>query len=90
MAEDEMVGQHPLLNEHEFEQTLGDIEGWGSLACCSTWGCKELGTTQQLNDNQDYKRIVSNIIIIYRKVQRKQKNVEFQKIGRFIIYKYIW
>jgi len=23
------------LNEHEFEQTLGDSEGQGSLACCS-------------------------------------------------------
>ena len=24
----------------EFEQTLGDGEGQGSLACCSTWGCR--------------------------------------------------
>ena len=24
-------------NGHEFEQTLGDSEGWGSLACCSPW-----------------------------------------------------
>ena len=23
----------------EFEQTLGDGEGQGSLACCSPWGC---------------------------------------------------
>ena len=22
-----------------FEQTLGDSEGQGSLACCSPWGC---------------------------------------------------
>ena len=27
--------------EHEFEQTLGDGEGQGSLACCSPWGHKE-------------------------------------------------
>ena len=30
---------------HEFEQTLGDSEGQGSLSCCSSWGHKELDTT---------------------------------------------
>ena len=35
----------------EFEQTLGDSEGWGSLACCSPWGHKELDMTEQLNNN---------------------------------------
>ena len=30
---------------HEFEQTPGDSEGQGNLACCRTWGHKELGTT---------------------------------------------
>ena len=35
MTEDEMVGWHHRLNEHEFEQTLGDSEGQESLACCS-------------------------------------------------------
>ena len=30
---------HPL-NGHEFEQTLGDSEGQGSLVCCSPWGCR--------------------------------------------------
>ena len=34
-TEDEMVGWHHQLNEHEFEQALGDGEGQGSLACCS-------------------------------------------------------
>ena len=34
-TEDEMVGWHHRLNGHEFEQTLGDSEGQGSLACCS-------------------------------------------------------
>ena len=29
---------------HEFEQTPGDTEWQGSLACCSPWGCKELDT----------------------------------------------
>ena len=30
--------------------TRGDSEGQGSLACCSPWGCKELGTTERLNN----------------------------------------
>ena len=29
-----MVGWCHQLNGHEFEQTLGDGEGQGSLACC--------------------------------------------------------
>ena len=33
-TEDEMVGWHRQLSGHEFEQTLGDTEGQGSLACC--------------------------------------------------------
>ena len=34
-TENEMVGWHHWLNEHEFEQTLIDNEGQGSLVCCS-------------------------------------------------------
>ena len=45
VTEDEMVGWHHRLNGHEFEQTLGDSEGQGSLACCSPYGHKELDTT---------------------------------------------
>ena len=40
-TEDEMVGWHHRLNGHEFEQTPGDGEGQGTLACCNPWGCKE-------------------------------------------------
>ena len=47
-----MVREHHQLNGHEFEQTLGDREGQGSLACCSPWGYKELDTTEQLNNNK--------------------------------------
>ena len=42
---DEIVGWRHQLNGHEFEQTPGDGEGQGSLACCSPWGCKELDVT---------------------------------------------
>ena len=40
-----MVEWHHLLNENEFEQTLGDSEGEGGLVCCSPWGLKELDMT---------------------------------------------
>ena len=39
--EDEIVGWYHGLNGHEFEQTVGDSEGQGSLVCCSSWGLKE-------------------------------------------------
>ena len=42
-----MVGWHHQLNGREFEQALGDGEGLGILACCSPWGHKELGMTEQ-------------------------------------------
>ena len=45
VAGDEMVGWHHWLHGHEFEQTAGDGEGQGSLACCSPWGHKESDMT---------------------------------------------
>ena len=42
MTEDEMLGWHHRLNGHELEQAPRDSEGQGSLACCSSWGRKEL------------------------------------------------
>ena len=50
MTEDEMVGWHHRLNGHEFEQTLGDSEGQGSLVCCSPCGCKVSDVTEQHNN----------------------------------------
>ena len=50
-TEDEMVGWLHWFNGHEFEQTPGDGEGQGSLACCSLGGCKESDTTEWLNNN---------------------------------------
>ena len=52
-TEDEMVGWYHQLNGHEFEETLGDSEGQGGLACCSPWGQKEMDTTEWLNNNTD-------------------------------------
>ena len=50
MTQDEMVGCYHRLDGHEFEQTPGDCEGWGRLACCRSWGHKESDTGQQLNN----------------------------------------
>ena len=45
-----MVGWHHQPDGHEFEQTLGDSEGQGSLACGSPWVQKELDMTERLNN----------------------------------------
>ena len=41
-----MLEWYQCLNGYEFEQTLGDGEGEGSLACCSPWGHKESDRTE--------------------------------------------
>ena len=42
MTEDEMLdGITESINGREFEQTQGDSEGQGSLACYSPWDHKE-------------------------------------------------
>ena len=40
VTEDEIVGWHHQLSGYESEQTPGDSEGQGSLACYSPWSCK--------------------------------------------------
>ena len=54
VTEDDMVGWYHRLNGHEFEQTLGDGEGQGSLGCYCSWGPKELDTTERLNNKLYY------------------------------------
>ena len=44
-AEDEIVRWYQWLSGHEYEQTLVDSEGQGSLECCGLQGHKELDTT---------------------------------------------
>ena len=67
MAEDEMVGWHHGLNGHEFEQTLGDGEGWGSLMHCSPWDSKELDTTERQNNKKaDTERSIHTLVNLDR------------------------
>ena len=66
MTENEMVGWHPQLNGHEFEQTLADSEGQGSLAFYSLWGYK--GQTQlsdRTTTKQKHRRIIKDMANIY-------------------------
>ena len=44
-----MAGWHHRLDGHEFEQTAGDGDGQGGLACYCPWGHKESDRTERLN-----------------------------------------
>ena len=52
MTENDMVGWHHQMDGHEFEQALGNSDGQGSLARFSPWGCRELDTTERLNNKE--------------------------------------
>ena len=49
MTEDEMAGWHHRLDGRESEWTPGVGDGQRGLACCDSWGHKELDMTEQLN-----------------------------------------
>ena len=57
-TEDEMVGWHHRVDGYEFGWTPGVGNGHGGLACCDSWGRKELDITEWLNwtDGKHYKR----------------------------------
>ena len=59
-----MVAWHHRLNGHEFEQTLGDSKGQGSLVCCSPWGPKESDLTEQLNNSNEMLLVGGNLSIL--------------------------
>ena len=48
MTEDEMAGWHHQLDGCESEWTPGVGDGQGGLACCDSWGRKELDITERL------------------------------------------
>ena len=64
-TEDEMAGWHHWLNAHEFEWTLGVSDGQGGLACCDSWGRKELDTTERLNGTELSKLKVLNLFLAF-------------------------
>ena len=46
MTEDEVAGWHHRPYGHEFVQTPGVDDEQEGLACCDSWGRKELDTTE--------------------------------------------
>ena len=85
MTEDEMAGWNHRLDGHEFEWTLGDGDGQGGLACCSSWGCKESDTTERLKWTEFWVRYLcyfigdgdfsfSNYEVKQRKKKRRKGN----------------
>ena len=61
-----MVGWHHHLDGQEFEQTLGDSEGQGSLAYRSLWDHKESDMTERLNNNN---KLSLSEVISYTQIQ---------------------
>ena len=49
MTEDEMAGWHHRLDVYEFVWIPGVGDEQGGLACCDSWGRKELDMTELLN-----------------------------------------
>ena len=74
-TEDEMVGWHHWLDGRESEWTPGVGDGQGGLACCDSWGRKELDTTERLNWtelNWMVKEKVSNKDLSWKYVSTKK------------------
>ena len=94
---------HDHLNEHEFEQTPGDGEGQGSLACCSLWGLQRVrhdwATEQQqqwslydrLYNSSNLKTVwLENSIIFYLKFINKDKNILFRILAQMLKSIMLW
>ena len=70
-TEDEVAGWHHWLDGGESEWTPGVGDGQGGLACCNSWGRKELDTTERLNwtelkaqrswNKENYTKIIKKI-----------------------------
>jgi len=51
-TEDEMAGWYHWLDGRDSGWTPGVVDGQGGLACCNSWGRKELDTSEQLNSTE--------------------------------------
>ena len=68
-----MVRQHHQLNGHESEQTLGDSEGQGSLAGCSSWGCRVGHDLQTEQQHKNSSKLIRKEIFLSPPIQIKVK-----------------
>ena len=74
-TQDEMIGWQHRLNEHEFEQALGDGDGQGGLVCCSPWGHKQIRLS-----NWTTTKALSGLIKV-RQSMWNCSSVTFQKVS---------
>ena len=73
-TEDKMVGWHHQLNGRGFGFTPGVGDGQGGLACCGSWGHKELDTTEQLNWTVSVRRITRGKLWVFLVVHKADWN----------------
>ena len=85
MTEDEMVERHHRVNGPEFEQTLRDSEGQGSLMCCSPQGGKESDKTQRLNSNNFIDELVGGVLQLFG-----GRCGDFQELGHCPLFVQPW
>ena len=80
------------LNGHEFEQTLRDSEGQGSLACCSPWGHRESDMTEQLNNINTYIQTARIQIVIIPNAGEDMKKLDLSYVasGKVKIIQPFW
>ena len=78
ITEDEMAGWHHQLDGREFEWTLGVGDGQGGVACCNSWGHKELDTTERLNWTELNNSIYCFLWVL-RKIANQMKALQWAK-----------
>ena len=92
-TEDEMAGWHHWLDGHESELIPGVGDGQGGLACCDSWGRKELDTTEWLIWS-DFIWMVEFLFIVPLKPQYPKVfvfNKKFNKYSELLGYlKWKW
>ena len=65
-TKDEVAGWHHWLDGRESEWTPGVGDGQGVLACCDSWGRKELDTTEWLNWLTESLESICHFVIWFR------------------------
>ena len=82
MTKNEIAEWHHQLNEHEFEQALGDGEWQGSLVCFSPWSHIELDITEWLNN----KNLLTNMLAAADLIKKWRGGMERGQFKRHFKY----
>ena len=85
-TEDEMAGWHHWLDGHESEWTPGVGDGQGGLACCDSWGRKELDTTERLNWTELNWTEISFVLYYHLELDYKDTDNTFKKEKVIVVY----